>query len=499
MKMKPERERAQRIGSRLILYKDSVAKPQLEVLGPGHLQAILSDTSSEPLAAEQELVMAWRYYALEREQQIAFGEFKICSSPDEIDAAKWFSRAKTIVFDPVNVRGVACLQSEIVATIEQDALVDAIKWQALQAEDEKQLKTLGALWKPNQPSEMDTDEDAKKRKEFAEGSLRWCKSKCENQFRKYFGNRIDNTIRAMLEEHRDYWAQHPTEPYDDRALNAIFDFSLYGGNYGLGSLFGAWDRYLEHRIDALGIYRREPFKTSTDEEKTLNREERRKRPIEWPHSHPNAREIIESHIRAIIREDIVADIPKWERHKRNVEDAKKRAQELREDAKKRAQELRLERIQEHRDAFISRVRNMFGQQVLEMISNEDIERYALGIVDRREIEGDLWYSILNNYDFEQNTNSCLYFIRQGDAIKIGITDQLDRRFAQIKTSASVACEIENVVYTHQGRELERKLHQALASYNSHLEWFVLPPNIEDMLFVAKSVKDIENVLRVLSD
>ena len=132
-----------------------------------------------------------------------------------------------------------------------------------------------------------------------------------------------------------------------------------------------------------------------------------------------------------------------------------------------------------------------------MISKEDVERYAFGIVDRRETEGELWYSILKSYDFDQNTNSCVYFIRQGDAIKIGITDELDRRFAQIKTSAAVACKIENAVYTHHGRTLERKLHQSLAFYNSHLEWFVLPPSIENMLFVAKSVEDIENVLRVI--
>ena len=484
--MKPEQERAQRIGSRLILYKDSLAKHRPEVFDPAQLQAILSDTSPDPLAAEQELEMALRFYTQEREQQIGCGEFRSCSSEEESLAARRFSLSKNIIFDRANVRGVECIKSQIVATIEHDVPVDAIKWQAVHAQDDDLVKRQTLLWNPNQAPELDTEEDAKKRKEFAEGSLRWCKSKSESQFRKFYGWRIADAIRAMLEEHRDYWAQHSTEPYDDSALPHIFDFSLYGGNYGLGSLFIAWDIYLEHRINELGIYRREAFAAPTDAEKALDKDEKRKRPIEWPHSHPNAREIIESHIRTIIREDIVADVPKWERHKKNVEDAKKRAQEN-----------RLERIQNHRNAFISKVRNLFGQQVLEMISKEDVERYAFGIVDRRETEGELWYSILKSYDFDQNTNSCVYFIRQGDAIKIGITDELDRRFAQIKTSAAVACKIENAVYTHHGRTLERKLHQSLAFYNSHLEWFVLPPSIENMLFVAKSVEDIENVLRVI--
>lgn len=485
--MKPDRERAQRIGSRLILYKDSLAKHRLEVFDPVNLQTILSDSSPDPLAAEQELVMALRFYTQEREQQIGCGEFRSCSSEEESLAARRFTLSKTIFFDRANVRGVECIKSQIATTIEQDFLVDATRWQAVEAQDAELKIRIRAMYNYG-PSSVPIPLEIldPEREKFVEGNLKWCKSKNENQFRKYEGRRIDAAICDMLEEHRDYWAQHPTEPYDDSALNYIFDFSLYGGNYGLGSLFCAWDGYLEHRIDALGIYRREAFSKPTDEEKALDKEERRKRPIEWPHSHPNAREIIESHIRMIIREDIVADIPKWERRKREVEEAGKRAQEH-----------RLEQIQNHRNAFISRVRNLFGQQVLEMISKEDVERYTLGIVDRREIEGDLWYSILKNYDFDQNTNSCLYFIRQGDAIKIGITDELDRRFAQIKTSAAVACKIENVVYTHHGRTLERKLHRSLAPYNSHLEWFVLPPNIENMLFAAKSVEDIENVLRVI--
>jgi hypothetical protein len=226
-----------------------------------------------------------------------------------------------------------------------------------------------------------------------------------------------------------------------------------------------------------------PFATSTDEEKALNKEERRKRPIEWPHSHPNAREIIQSHICKIIREDILADISKWERHKREIEERKKCTQEH-----------RLKRIQNYRDAFMSKVLNQFGQQVLEIISKEDVEDYCLGIEERGENEDEIWYSILKKYDFDGNTTSCLYFIRQGRAIKIGITDDLVRRFAQIKTSAAVACKIENVVYTHHGRILENKLHKSLACYNSHLEWFVLPPKIEKMLFTAKRVEDIERVL-----
>ena len=477
--MKPDLERAQRIGSHLILYKNSLAKRNIAVVDDAELRAILDQRSPDTLAAEQELVMALRFYTQEREQQIGCGEFRSCSSEEESLAARCFSLSTKIIFDRANVKGVACIKSEIAATIEQDISTDAIKWRAVHAEDEELLKRQAVLWSPNKPQESDTEEDAKSRKKFADGSLRWCKEHAEHRFRKYYGTRIEMAMCKMLVEHRNYWAQRPTEPYDNSALDHIFAFSLYGGNYGLGSLFGTWDRYLKERISNLFS----PFGRCTEEESAVDNKDRRKRPIEWPHSHPNAREIMESHIRQFIREDIIADIPKWERH----------AQEI-EDSKKRHQERRLERIQELRDEFISKIRSMFGAQVLEMISNEDINRYSFGIVDRRERKDDLWYSILQKYQFDGLTKSCVYFIRQGNAIKIGITDELDRRFAQIKTSAAAACKIENVVYTHHGRTLERKLHQSLARFNSHLEWFALPPIIEKMLFAAKSVKDIEDVL-----
>jgi hypothetical protein len=365
-------------------------------------------------------------------------------------------------------------------------LKDAIKWQAVEAQDVDLKTRIRAMYKyvPTAiPIPLETLDPL--REKFVEGNFQWCKRESQNAFRKYYGHRIDVAIRAMLEDHRDKWAQRPSEPYDDSALTHIVAFSIYGGNYGLGSLFCAWDLYLESRIVAHDS-RREPFGTSTDEERAATRHDRRRRPIEWPYSHPNAREIMESHIRAIIREDVFADIVKWERHKRE-----------REDAKRRSQERRLKRIQDCRDSFISKVSNTFGQQVLDMISKADIERYSLGIVDRGEGEDDLWYSILTQYQFDGNTNSCLYFIRQGNAIKIGITNELDNRLAQIKTSAAAPCTLANVVYTHHGRTLERKLHKTLARYNSHLEWFVLPPRIENELFAAKSVEDIEHVLKCI--
>jgi hypothetical protein len=112
---------------------------------------------------------------------------------------------------------------------------------------------------------------------------------------------------------------------------------------------------------------------------------------------------------------------------------------------------------------------------------------------------ELWYSVLEKYDFDQTTDSCLYSIKQGIATKIGITDSFNSRFSQIKTSAALPCEIANVVHTHFGYRMEQKLHKRLSQFSSHLEWFVLPPEIEEILFKAKSLNDIENFLKWFED
>jgi hypothetical protein len=148
---------------------------------------------------------------------------------------------------------------------------------------------------------------------------------------------------------------------------------------------------------------------------------------------------------------------------------------------------------EIRTEFVSKTTEKYGESVLGAINPSDIANYCLE-VEAGGDEDDLWYSVLRKYEFDQTTDSCLYFIKQGPATKIGITDSLDVRFAQIKTSAAFPCEIANVVYTHFGYELEQTLHQRLRRFNSHLEWFVLPPEIEARLFKAKSRNEIEEFL-----
>lgn len=176
------------------------------------------------------------------------------------------------------------------------------------------------------------------------------------------------------------------------------------------------------------------------------------------------------------------------------------AEQIREDGEKLAaweagSEERSRQVwAEIRMEFVSRTVEKYGEGVLNAISLSDIAHYSIE-VEAGGNESDLWYAVLKKYEFDQTTDSCLYFIKQGTATKIGITDSLDVRFAQIKTSAAFPCEIANVLYTHFGYELEQKLHRQLRRFNSHLEWFVLPPEIEARLFKVKSRNDIENFLQ----
>jgi hypothetical protein len=130
------------------------------------------------------------------------------------------------------------------------------------------------------------------------------------------------------------------------------------------------------------------------------------------------------------------------------------------DSEKRSSQVRAE----IRTGFISRTTEKYGESVLGAINPSDISNYCIEV----EAGGDedyLWYSVLKKYDFDQTTDSCLYFIKQGPATKIGITDSLDLRFAQIKTSAAFPCEIANVVYTHFGYELEQTLSWFTGKWN----------------------------------
>jgi len=192
-----------------------------------------------------------------------------------------------------------------------------------------------------------------------------------------------------------------------------------------------------------------------------------------------------------IAEHIAQDGRKLEAWEAGAEDRERQKRE--EQAKRTA-----DRLGEIEARFVSTTAHKYGKEVLCKIPPSEVAEYCEK-VRRGGNEAELYCDILEKYAPDQNTESCFYFIKQGTATKIGITDSLDSRLAQIRTSAAFPCAVANVIYTHFGRQLEQRLHRCLRRFNTHLEWFDLPPHVEEILFRAKSRKDIENFLTLSKD
>jgi hypothetical protein len=67
----------------------------------------------------------------------------------------------------------------------------------------------------------------------------------------------------------------------------------------------------------------------------------------------------------------------------------------------------------------------------------------------------------------------VYFIRCGDFIKIGFSEQTERRFKSLQTAAAAPLELLGTI--HGERELE--LHRQFAHLRSHGEWFRAAPEL----------------------
>src|SRR5262245_20438799 len=63
----------------------------------------------------------------------------------------------------------------------------------------------------------------------------------------------------------------------------------------------------------------------------------------------------------------------------------------------------------------------------------------------------------------------VYFIRAGDAIKIGVTRDVERRLRALATGSAVPLEL--LPTLPGGRRLEKKLHQRCRRFHVRGEWF----------------------------
>lgn len=464
--MKRDWQKAREISTALITLKDTVAKQDTANVHSGELRAILETTSLDTLTAQGELELAWLYYNQQRGTQLVAAPFKSHTSQEErLRLLTMLCGTRDLPKAPSGNQGLDRLKLAIELAILDDAMSDAPKWKAIAVEHEQAArKTTGIGDVPGR------DE-----------------SEQERELEILFNTKI-NCIFGMLKNHVEYWGQRPHVDDHVPDLEEVFWILSADPKTSMIELRRSWNEYERNRKLRIEhpLYTIHRFSTQEERDAALSRK--------WPDWCIGAvpetwenRGALETHIRRAITEDIAAERMAWERFRKEERNRKQLYLNQRP-----------ERIARHREQFVSKILDTFGQEALDLISEDDITAYSEGMADRSSSEPRLWKIVIDKYDFDQNTNSCLYFLRQGDRVKIGITSNVERRFAQIKTSAPQPCTIENVVYTHYGELLERKLHHALAEYNTHLEWFDLPPRIEELLFKAKNREDIERFLGQLA-
>lgn len=87
--------------------------------------------------------------------------------------------------------------------------------------------------------------------------------------------------------------------------------------------------------------------------------------------------------------------------------------------------------------------------------------------------------------------SVVYFVRAGDFVKVGITTDLHRRLATLRTSNPHEVELLGVVLG--GADRERHVHDALSSFHYRREWFRADPDLLTAVlgFIAQEAPRIE--------
>jgi len=462
--MQRDWKRARAIATSLTALKDTLAKQDAPKFDAEEFRAILDTICPDTVVNRGELDLVWLYYNQQRGEQLATAPLRSHKTEDENRCGlSLLFGTRELPKVPAELQGLERLKRGIEMAIFDDIKSDAQKWAAIATEDQRENKK--------------TQENG--------GTLIRDKKEEERAAQCLFNRKI-TCVHGMLKNHVRYWSQEPHVEGQIPDLGEVFWILSSDTETRIQELRSSWYDYERHRRRFIDFG--EPHRVFTQEEKdvALSRE--------WPAwcrgavpNNQETRDALEAHIRTSIAEDIVADRIGWERLRRKEEEIKQRHINQRP-----------ERIARYRDQFTSKILETFGQEVLDLISEDDIAAYSQGMADRSASRDKLWNNVIDKYDFDQKTSSCLYFIRQGAAVKIGITGNLEKRFAQIRTSASQPCKIENVVYTHFGEILERKLHHTLAEYNTHLEWFVLPPWVEEILFNAKSKMDIERFVHQLA-
>jgi hypothetical protein len=90
-----------------------------------------------------------------------------------------------------------------------------------------------------------------------------------------------------------------------------------------------------------------------------------------------------------------------------------------------------------------------------------------------------------------STRQCgLYFIRSADHVKIGITNDIQKRLTLLQVGNPIDLELVALFDSPAPLSHEMDLHLLLGAYATRGEWFMLPKHIVSMVKHAKSIEQL---------
>ncbi len=107
-----------------------------------------------------------------------------------------------------------------------------------------------------------------------------------------------------------------------------------------------------------------------------------------------------------------------------------------------------------------------GKSIL--IDKLELDR-ALGLQPIQEEEQRIVEMALTIIRRESEAGAFLYFIASGDTVKIGTTNDIEKRLGALQTSSPVPLQL--LASVTGDRDMERALHRAFIGYRESGEWF----------------------------
>lgn len=89
------------------------------------------------------------------------------------------------------------------------------------------------------------------------------------------------------------------------------------------------------------------------------------------------------------------------------------------------------------------------------------------------------YQIVENKPYPYRPCT-VYIVKAGDFIKVGVTEDIERRMKTLQAGCPLAVELIHTI-PHASRETESEFHRRLAEHHLWYEWFKLTPAVQQFI------------------